>query len=87
MAEHTRHSRTGRSPVTISSYIQEQLRVRKLTYVDPVTATQWLIEAGLQDKLGSRPGSYLRTLCRKGLIVGATKTGSRWRIERKAKPT
>ncbi len=56
-----------------STFIQNQLRFYKLTSIDPVTATQWLIEEGLQNQIGTRPGSYLRSLCRKGLIAGAEK--------------
>jgi hypothetical protein len=65
--------------------IQKQLRVRKMKSVDPVTATDWLIEKRLQKDIGTRPGSFLRSLCRKGVIAGAEKHGSKWQIKRKDK--
>ncbi len=66
----------------VSTFIQKQLRVRKMESVDPVTATAWLIRAGLQTEIGTRPGSFLRSLCRKGLIAGAKKLGLKWKISR-----
>ena len=78
------NTKTG-NPKKISLFIQHQLHVRKLKNVDPVTATYWLIKEGLQGQLGSRPGSYLRSLCRKGLIDGTEKTGSKWKIRAKKK--
>jgi hypothetical protein len=67
----------------ISILIQQELRSRKMKSVDPATATNWLLKKGLQGKKGSRPGSFLRSLCRKGLIAGAEKHGSKWQIEKK----
>ena len=49
--------------------------------VDPVTATDWLIKEGLQKEIGTRPGSFLRSLCRKESIAGAEKHGSKWQIK------
>jgi hypothetical protein len=69
-------------PAQVSALIQRQLRSRNMNSVDPVTATSWLIEAGLQKEIGSRPGSYLRSLCRKGHITGAEKKGSNWQIQK-----
>ena len=66
----------------VSKCIQKELRARNLKTVDPVTATQWLIKAGLQEEIGTRPGSFLRSLCRKDLIAGAKKKGSKWEIGR-----
>jgi hypothetical protein len=66
----------------ISDFIQQRLRKLKLKDVDPVTATEWLIEAGFQEEIGTRPGSYLRSLCRKGLIAGAEKKESKWLIHK-----
>lgn len=76
-----RPNRTERSQ-QISNFIQQQLRTRQKELIDPVTATSWLIEAGLQKEFGTRPGSFLRGLCRKGLIEGADKKGSNWGIKR-----
>jgi hypothetical protein len=73
---------TGDKPTPISRFIQQQLRARKMQAVDPVMATLWLIEAGLQKEIGTRPGSFLRSLCRKGLIAGAEKKGSKWQIRK-----
>ena len=72
-------------PAEISNFIQQQLRARKMKIVDPVTATSWLIKKGLQDQIGTRPGSFLRSLCRKGLIAGARKQGAKWQISLKTK--
>ena len=69
-------------PARISGFIQKQLRDRKMSCVDPVTATDWLIKKGLQQEIGTRPGSFLRSLCRKGLIAGAEKHGSKWQIKK-----
>jgi hypothetical protein len=66
----------------ISDFIQQRLRKLKLKSVDPMTATEWLIEAGFQRDIGTRPGSYLRSLCRKGLIGGAEKKESKWLIHK-----
>ncbi len=66
----------------ISDFIQQQLRARNKKIIDPVTASSWLIEEGLQKEIGTRPGSFLRSLCRKGLIDGAEKKGSNWGIKR-----
>lgn len=65
----------------VNDLIQRRLRKEKLTRIDPVTATKWLIEAGLRQKLESRPGSYLRSLCRNKKIPGAKKSCSRWVIK------
>jgi len=72
--------------VKISGFIQQQLRARKMKSVDPVTATRWLITKGLQERLGTRPGSFLRSLCRKGLVAGAEKHGSKWQIKKTSSP-
>lgn len=75
-------SDTNDKPARISAFIQQQLRAREMKSVDPVTATSWLIEAGFQKEFGTRPGSFLRRLCREGLIAGAEKKGSKWQIQR-----
>ena len=64
----------------IDSFIQSQLRKRRLKEVNPVQASEWLVEEGLRKNVGSRPGGYLRGLCRRGLITGAKKEGSKWKI-------
>lgn len=66
----------------ISSFIQDELRSRNLSEVDPVTATRWLVDAQLRDSIESRPGSFVRSLCRKGAIGGAEKKGQQWTIKR-----
>jgi len=68
----------------ISEFIQQRLRKLNLKSVDPVTATEWLIETGFQSEIGTRPGSYLRSLCRKGVIDGAVKKQSKWLIHKLA---
>ena len=70
----------------ISDFIQQRLRKLNLKSVDPVTATEWLIDAGFQSEIGTRPGSYLRSLCRKGLIAGAEKKKSKWLIHKLVQP-
>jgi hypothetical protein len=50
--------------------------------VDAVTATKWLIEEKLREKMDKRPGSYLRGKCRTGKILGAEKKGKNWIIKR-----
>jgi hypothetical protein len=67
-------------PKQINTFIQSQLRILKIESIDPVTATQWLVKEGLLLQMGTRPGSYLRSLCRKRLIAGAKKIGSKWKI-------
>ncbi len=67
----------------VNSLIQKKLRKRKLKVVTPVEATKWLIKAGIRKQMESRPGSYIRSLCRKGLIRGAKKQGSTWIIAKK----
>ena len=67
----------------INSIIQKNLRRRKLRVVTPIEVTKWLIGAGIRKKMESRPGSYIRSLCRKGLIRGAKKKGSTWIIAKK----
>lgn len=74
-------------PARISTFIQKQLHARKMKSVDPVTATGWLIEGGFQNEIGTRPGSFLRSLCRKGVITGAEKHGPKWQIKKKNKTT
>jgi hypothetical protein len=69
-------------PAKISAFIQKQLRARKMKSVDPVTATEWLIKRGLQKDIGVRSGSFLRSLCRRGVIAGAEKHGSKWQIKK-----
>ena len=54
----------------------------KMKNVDPVTATDWLIENGLQKEIGTRPGRFLRSLCLRGVITGAEKCGSKWQIKK-----
>lgn len=76
-------SDTTSTPTKISAFIQQQLRAREMKSVDPVTATDWLIKRGLQKEIGTRPGSFLRSLCRKGVIAGAEKRGSKWQIRKK----
>ena len=66
----------------VSAFIQKQLRAGKMKNVDPVTATDWLIENGLQKEIGTRPGSFLRSLCLRGVITGAEKCGSKWQIKK-----
>jgi len=70
------------SPVVdqVNKVIQEGLRKKELKVVDPVTATKWLIKAGLRKKMESRPGAYLRSLCRQGKIKRAEKVGDNWKI-------
>ena len=72
-------------PAQVSAFIQKQLQARNMKSVDPVAATDWLIEKGLQKEIGARPGSFLRSLCRKGAITGAEKHGSKWQIKKKSK--
>ena len=71
-----------KTPNQVSAFIQKQLRRRKMKSVDPVTATAWLIKEGLQREVGTRPGSFLRSLCRKGVIAGAIKKESKWLIHK-----
>ena len=66
----------------IDDFIQAKLRELGLKSVTPVEATHWLIEAGFREKLESRPGSYVRGLCRKGVITGAEQVNKSWRIKR-----
>lgn len=66
----------------INTVIQNRLRKQRLKVVNPVTATEWLIKADLRERMESRPGSYLRSLCRQGKIQGAKKAGVKWRIRR-----
>jgi hypothetical protein len=74
-------------PTAISAFIQKQLHARRMKSVDPVTATGWLIRRGLQKEIGTRPGSFLRSLCRRGVITGAEKHGPKWQIKKKNKTT
>jgi len=55
----------------INNFIQAKMRELEIANVSPVEATNWLIEVGLREKIESRPGSYLRSLCRAGKIIGA----------------
>jgi hypothetical protein len=70
----------------INDTIQIRLKKESKTAVDPVTATHWLIDAGLRDALETRPGSFLRRMCRQGLVLGAEKTGTTWKIHRTTHP-
>ena len=73
---------TTASVAQINTLIQERLRSQNLESTEPVTATKWLLEAGMRNEMETRPGSYLRSLCRKGQIEGAQKVGSKWVISR-----
>ena len=66
----------------VSAFIQKQLRAGKMKNVDSITATVWLIEEGLEKEIGTRPGSFLRSLCRRGVIAGAEKRGSKWQTKK-----
>lgn len=48
---------------------------------NPITATKWLIESNLRDKMDARPGSYVRSLCRAGRILGAERKDGKWAIK------
>jgi hypothetical protein len=39
--------------------------------------TKWLIEENIREKMDKRPGSYLRSKCRSGRILGAEKKGQK----------
>jgi len=69
----------------INNFIQTELKKHKLDSIDPVTATYWLVDAKIRNKIESRPGSYLRRMCRAGLIIGAKKLKLNWIITRKGK--
>jgi hypothetical protein len=73
----------SRSVQEINAFIQTKMSKLKITSVSPVEATRWLVEAGLREKVESRPGSYLRSLCRAGKITGAKQINRSWRISRK----
>jgi hypothetical protein len=66
----------------INDFIQKKLKQLNIKSASPVEATRWLIDAGLRDKMNSRPGSYLRVLCRKGKIKGAQQQNKSWTIKR-----
>jgi hypothetical protein len=67
----------------INDCIQNRLSYKKnVNEVDSITATKWLIEENIREKLETRPGSYLRTFCRQGKILGAEKRNKRWIIKR-----
>jgi hypothetical protein len=70
----------------INDTIQTRLKKENKPAVDPVTATHWLIEAGLREAIETRPGSFLRRMCRRGLVLGAEKTGTSWKINRTSHP-
>jgi len=72
-----------RSVQEINSFIQAKMSELNVTSVNPVEATRWLVEVGLREKIESRPGSYLRSLCRAGKITGAEQINKSWRINRK----
>lgn len=67
----------------IDAFIQAKMSELNVTSVSPVEATRWLVEAGLREKIESRPGSYLRSLCRASKITGAEQINKSWRINRK----
>ena len=64
----------------INDFIQAKLRESKIESASPVEITYWLVEAGLRGKIESRPGSYIRSLCRKGKIRGSEQKDKSWRI-------
>lgn len=66
----------------IDDFIQAKMKEMHVESVTPVEATRWLIEAGLREKLESRPGIYLRRLCREGKITGAEQINKSWFIKR-----
>jgi hypothetical protein len=68
---------------TINDFIQAKMKEMHIDSVTPVQATKWLVEAGLREKIESRPGIYLRKLCRKGKIVGAEQIDRSWIIKRR----
>jgi hypothetical protein len=72
-----------RSVQEINAFIQTKMSELNVTSVSPVEATRWLVEAGLREKIESRPGSYLRSLCRAGKITGAEQINKSWKINRK----
>ena len=55
----------------INSFIQDELRRRRLHEAPAVDVAGWLDEAGLLSDSGHRPGLPLRKLLRAGLIEGA----------------
>jgi len=67
----------------IDDFIQAKMRQLNTRDVGPVEATKWLVEEGLRNKIESRPGAYLRRLCRAGKIMGAEKINKTWRIKRR----
>ena len=67
----------------INDFIQAKMKEMGPESVTPVEATRWLVEAGLRGKIESRPGSYIRGLCRKGKITGAKQINKSWLIERR----
>lgn len=66
----------------LNAFIQTKMNELNVTSVSPVEATGWLVKAGLREKIESRPGSYLRSLCRAGRITGAEQVNKSWRINR-----
>ena len=64
----------------LNEFIQNELKIRELDSVEPVIVEKWLVNYGHRKKLGSRPGSYVRSFCRKGKIIGAVKNDSKWTI-------
>lgn len=68
---------------SINNLIQSKMRESNITSVGPVEATRWLVDGRLREKIESRPGSYLRSLCRAGKITGAKQINKKWWIHKK----
>ena len=66
----------------INEFIQTRLKKLNLESVSPVDVAKWLVEEGLREKIESRPGGYIRRLCRAGKIRGAEQKDRLWRIKR-----
>lgn len=67
----------------INDFIQDKMKELNVESVNPVVATHWLVEAGLKEKIESRPGCYIRKLCREGKVMGAEQINKLWKINRK----
>jgi hypothetical protein len=68
--------------IELNEFIQTRLKKLNLESVSPVDATKWLLKEGVREKMESRPGAYIRKLCRTGKIKGAEQKDGLWRIKR-----
>ena len=66
----------------INDFIQKKMQQLNIEGVSPVEATRWLVQARLHGKMDSRPGSYIRSLCRRGRIRGAEQHNKSWIIKK-----